>query len=191
MRASVFIATSLDGFIARPDGALDWLPGAEGATSSSNTAPSPPPETGYDEFIASIDVIVLGRSTYEKVLTMGGWFYGATPVRVLTSRPLAIPDSLPKTIAAMSGTPHEILAQLEVEGFRSAYVDGGKTIQAFLRDGLIQTLTVTRVPVLLGEGIPLFGSLPRDVHLRHVRTRVIGGEMVQSDYEVVSWPRPA
>ena len=177
MRASVFIATSLDGFIARPDGALDWLPGAESASA-------PPPDTGYDEFIGTIDVIVLGRSTFEKVLGMGGWFYGERTVRVLTTRPLEIPERLAKTVATMRGGPTEVLAALSREGFRHAYVDGGKTIQSFLREGLVQKMTLTTVPVLIGEGIPLFGVLPRDVRWRHLRTRVLGDAMVQSEYEI-------
>jgi dihydrofolate reductase len=182
VRASVFIATSLDGFIARNDDALDWLPGAD----SGGSSPSPPPDTGYNEFIASVDVIVLGRNTYEKVLTMDGWFYGQMPVRVLTTRPLEVRESLRKTVAAMSGAPRDILETLSREGFKHAYVDGGKTIQAYLRDGLIQRITLTRVPVLIGDGIPLFGSLPHDVQLRHLRTRVLGDAMVQSEYEILS-----
>ena len=178
MRASVFIATSLDGFIARADGALDWLPGADGAGV-------PPSETGYDAFMASVDVVVMGRGTWDKVMEMGGWFYGTTPVRVLTSRALKITSQVPQTVAPLSGTPPEIVAALSREGFRHAYVDGGRTIQAFLRDGLIQRLTLTRIPVLLGHGIPLFGTLPHDVQLKHRRTQVLGDAMVQSEYDVL------
>jgi len=179
MRASVFIATSLDGFIARPDGGLDWLPGADGSSPT-------PSETGYDAFMATVDVVVMGRGTWDKVVEMGGWFYGDKPVRVLTSRSLELRPSVPKTVAAMSGTPAEVVAALAREGFRHAYVDGGKTIQAFLRAGLIQRLTLTRIPVLLGEGIPLFGNLPRDVKLKHLLTRVLGDAMVQSEYDVLA-----
>ena len=176
IRTSVFIATSFDGFIARPNGDLDWLPGADGSDL--------PEDHGYDAFIATVDVIVLGRGTYEKVRTFDKWFYGAMPVRVLTTRPLEIPEELAPTVSAMSGTPAEILAALEAEGFRHAYVDGGKTIQGFLRAGLIGRITLTRVPVLIGSGIPLFGALPLDLSLRHVNTRVLGPGLVQSTYDL-------
>jgi dihydrofolate reductase len=178
MRASVFIATSLDGFIARPNGALDWLPGADGTPL--------PEDHGYDAFIATVDVIVVGSGTWETVRAMPAWPYAALPVRVLTSRPLAPASAAPAgaSIEAMSGAPGDILAALSRQSFRHAYVDGGRVIQDFLRAGLIGELTITRVPVLLGVGIPLFGALDADVPLRHVRTRTLAGGLVQSTYSV-------
>lgn len=177
MRASVFIATSLDGFIARPDGALDWLPGGDGTPLDE--------DHGYGAFMATVDVVVIGRGTYEKVQTFGGWPYGHMAVRVLSTRPLELPASLPPSVEAMSGPPAEILARLDRLGFQHAYVDGGRTIQAFLSAGLIQRIVLTRVPVLIGEGIPLFGALPHDVRLVHVRTRSFETGLVQSEYDVV------
>ena len=174
MRGSVFIATSLDGFIARPDGALDWLPGADGTPL--------PEDHGYDAFIATVDVIVIGRGTFETVRAMPAWPYGAMPVRVLTSHPL--PPGLPPTARAMSGAPPDVFAALAREGFRHAYVDGGKTIQDFLRAGLIHEMTITRIPVLLGQGIPLFGELAADVEFEHVKTRAFAGGLVQSTYRL-------
>ena len=152
------------------------MPGADG---------SPLPEDhGYNAFIATVDVVILGRGTYEKVLTFDEWFYPKDmAVRVLTTRPLEIPASLPPSVEAMAGSPEAIVAELDRRGFRHAYVDGGKTIQAFLRAGLIQKMTLTQVPVLLGEGIPLFGHLPHDLLLEHIRTRSLAGGLVQSDYE--------
>src|SRR5262245_41439573 len=176
LRTSVFIATSFDGFIARPNGDLDWLPGADGSAL--------PEDHGYNAFIATVDVIVLGRGTYEKVLTFDKWFYGDMPVRVLTTRELVIPDHLVQTVAAMSGAPAQVLDTLARDGFRRAYVDGGKTIQAFLRAGLIGRITLTRIPVLIGSGIPLFGALPLDIAMHHVRTRVLGPGLVQSEYDL-------
>ena len=176
MRASVFIAASLDGFIARPDGGLDWLPGEGGGEIEE--------DHGYDAFIASVDVVVIGRGTYEKVLTFGKWAYAPDmAVRVLSTRSLTLQEGLPKGVETMSGPPAEILAALEQEGFRHAYVDGGKTIQGFLQAGLIHRMTVTRIPVLLGSGIPLFGPLPHDLRFRHVATRSFAGGLVQSVYE--------
>jgi dihydrofolate reductase len=174
MRASVFIATSLDGFIARQDGALDWLP-ADGGEPH-----------GYDEFIATVDAIVIGRKTFETVLTFDAWPYGTKPVVVLSTRPseLKAPDGA--LCDMMTGTPYEIVARLSARGMKHLYVDGGVTIQRFLEAGLIQRLIVTRIPVLLGSGIPLFGPLPHDIRLEHVATRAYPSGLVQSEYVIVA-----
>jgi dihydrofolate reductase len=172
MNASVFIATSVDGFIARATGALDWLPPGGGE------------EHGYDAFIATVDALVIGRKTFETVLSFDTWPYGQKPVFVLTSRPLPVPAPPGAVVDRMSGDPREIVSQLAARGVRHIYVDGGITIQRFLRAGLIQRLTITRIPVLLGDGIPLFGALPGDIHLRHVATRQYASGLVQSEYVV-------
>lgn len=177
MKASVYIATSLDGFIARENGDIDWLPGIDTSPAGE--------DYGYKEFMESVDVLVMGRSTYEKVLTFGGWPYGKKPIVVLSGRPVDIPKKLARTVTWMSGAPTEILANLSERGAKHAYVDGGKTIQRFLDADLIQQLIITRVPVLIGSGIPLFGPLNRDVHLRHVETRQFPNGLVQSKYEII------
>jgi dihydrofolate reductase len=171
VKASVFIATSVDGFIARTNGDLDWLPAGGGE------------EHGYDAFIASVDALVIGRKTFETVLTFEAWPYGEKPVYVLSTRALA---SAPvgAVVERLAGPPAEIVSQLTARGVRHAYVDGGITIQRFLQAGLIQRLTITRVPVLLGEGIPLFGVTGRDIILTHVATRQYAGGLVQSEYTV-------
>ena len=174
MPAHVFIATSLDGFIAREDGTIDWLPGFE-----------PGEDYGYRAFFDAVDAMVMGRHTFELALTFGAWPYGTKPVVVLTSRPLGIPDTLAGTVSTMSGAPAEIAARLAERGLRELYVDGGKTVQGFLAAGLVHRLIVTRVPVLIGRGLPLFGALPNDVRLRHVRTRDWPNGLVQSEYVVV------
>jgi len=170
MRASVFIATSLDGFIARQDGGLDWLP-ADGGEAH-----------GYDEFIATVDAIVIGRKTFETVLAFDAWPYGTKPVVVLSTRPSELKAPAGAVCDMMTGTPHEIVARLSARGMKHLYVDGGVTIQRFLEAGLIQRLIITRIPVLLGSGIPLFGPLTRDVRLEHVATRTYPSGMVQSEY---------
>jgi dihydrofolate reductase len=171
MTVSVFIATSVDGFIARPNGDLDWLP--------EDAEPH-----GYNEFIAGVDAIVIGRKTFETVLAFPAWPYGDKRVVVLSSRPVDLSAAVGGIAEQMSGSPAEIVARLAASGAHHLYVDGGVTIQGFLRAGLIQRLIVTRVPVLLGAGIPLFGSLPRDVRLRHVATRYYPSGLVQSEYLV-------
>ncbi len=174
MRASVFIATSLDGFIARPDGALDWLP-ADGGEPH-----------GYDEFIATVDAIVIGRKTFETVLTFETWPYGAKQVVVLSANPATLKAPPGAICDCMAGSPPEIMARLGARGLTHAYVDGGITIQRFLAAGLIQRLIVTRIPVLLGAGIPLFGPLAHDVRLDHVATRSFPSGMVQSEYRIAA-----
>lgn len=174
MRVTVFIGTSLDGFIARPNGDLDWLP-ADGGEPH-----------GYNELLASVDAIVIGRKTFEKVLTLGPWPYGDKRVVVLSSRPVDLSAASGGVVEQMAGPPAEIVSQLASGGARHLYVDGGITIQRFLRAGLIQRLIITRVPVLIGEGVPLFGTLPRDIRLRHVATRHYPSGLVSSEYHVVT-----
>jgi dihydrofolate reductase len=129
--------------------------------------------------------LVIGRKTFETVLAFRQWPYGEKPVFVLSTRPLA-PAPPDAVVEHMSGEPAAIWAQLAARGLQHIYVDGGITIQRFLRAGLIQRLIITRVPVLIGQGIPLFGALPHDVILRHVATRQYAGGLVQSEYAVAS-----
>lgn len=174
---SVFIATSLDGFIARANGALDWLHGDSGA--------GPPPEVGYQSFFDSVDALVMGRGTFEVVRAFPRWPYGSKPVVVLSSGPIRIPAELSQTVEHMGGSPQEIVARLEARGWKHIYVDGGKTVQRFLAAGLIGRLIINRLPILLGNGIPLFGPLPGDVRLEHIRTQTYAGGMVQTEYRVL------
>lgn len=173
MTASVFIGISVDGFIARKNDDLDFLP--------ESAEPH-----GYDEFIASVDAIVMGRKTFEKVLSFGTWPYGKKRVVVLSSNPLDLSKAIGGVVEQMAGPPAEIVSQLAARGAHNLYIDGGVTIQGFLRAGAIQRLIITRVPVLIGEGVPLFGTLPHDVRLRHIATRHYPSGLVQSEYEVAS-----
>ena len=177
MKATVYVGVSVDGYIARADGGLDWLEAGGGAAGE---------DYGFAEFFASVDVLVVGRNTYEKVRTFGGWPYGDKPVVVLTSRDIEIPPEIQGTVEAMAGAPHEILQRLAERGASHVYVDGGRTAQQFLAAGLIQRLVLTRIPVLIGSGIPLFGPVPHDVKLRHVSTRAYDSGLVQTEYEVVA-----
>jgi dihydrofolate reductase len=174
MTASVFIGTSVDGFIARLNDDLDFLPEGGGEPH------------GYNEFIASVDAIVIGRKTFEKVLSMETWPYGDRRVVILSSRPLDLPAAVGGVVEQMAGPPAEIVSQLAARGVHHLYIDGGITIQRFLRAGQIQRLIITRVPVLIGEGVPLFGTLPHDIRLLHVATRHYPSGLVQSEYEVAA-----
>jgi len=172
MKLSVFCGVSVDGFLARTNHALDFL-------DSGGQEPH-----GFEEFYASVDVLVIGRKTFEVVLAFGKWPYGEKPVVALSSRPLDLSSVKGEVVEQMSGEPAEIAAQLNARGFQHAYIDGGITIQRFLAAGLIDRLVITRVPILIGTGIPLFGPVPGDIILRHIGTRCYGGGLVQSEYEV-------
>jgi dihydrofolate reductase len=173
MRASVFVGTSVDGFIARHNGNFDFLPDGGGEPH------------GYDEFMSSVDVLVIGRNTYEKVLTFEKWPYAEKRVVVLSSRTIDVSNLCGAAIEHMSGSPAEIADRLAASGASHAYIDGGITVQGFLRARLIKRVIITRVPVLIGEGIPLFGYLPHDVQLRHVLTNTYPSGLVKSEYEVL------
>jgi dihydrofolate reductase len=174
MKASVFIATSLDGFIARSDGRLDWLPEGGGEPH------------GYTEFMASVDALVIGRKTFETVLSFPEWPYGAKPVVVLSSSPATLEAPPGAMCSFMAATPAEVIDHLAVRGMGHLYIDGGVTIQRFLTAGLIQRLIITRVPVVLGTGIPLFGPVAHDLRFAHVSTRAYPSGLVQSESAVAA-----
>jgi dihydrofolate reductase len=174
MMVSVFIGTSLDGFIARRNGDFDFLPEGGGEPH------------GYDEFFATVDTLVIGRKTFETVLAFATWPYGNKRVVVLSSYPVDFSAVRGGVVEHMGGPPADIVAKLAASGAQHLYIDGGITIQRFLRAGLIQRLIITRVPVLIGEGIPLFGALPRDIQLQHVATQQYASGLVKSEYRVVS-----
>lgn len=173
--AHVFIATSLDGFIARPDGSLDWLAGFSALGE----------DHGYDAFIAGMDGIVMGRGTYETVLGFDEWPY-RLPVVVLSRQPdgQAIPSQLTGKVRFSAVAPPDLLAELGAQGWRRVYVDGGQIVQAILRDGLVTDLTISRIPVLIGHGRALFGDLGGDVGLDHLETRSFPSGLVQSRYRI-------
>jgi dihydrofolate reductase len=172
VKLSVFCGVSLDGFLARTDHTIDFL-------DAGGQVPH-----GFDEFFASVDVLVIGRNTYNFVVSYGQWLYGKKPVVVLSSRELDFSWIKNGVVSQMSGEPKEIAAGLRKRGFKHAYIDGGVTIQRFLAAGLIDRLIVTRVPVLIGTGMPLFGPVPKDIVLEHIATRTYKGGLVQSEYEI-------
>jgi dihydrofolate reductase len=173
MTVSVFVGTSVDGFIARNNGSFDFLP-ADGGEPH-----------GYEEFMASVDALVIGRNTFEVVRAMATWPYEQKRVVVLSSHAVDFSDVRDGVVEHMAGSPEEIVTKLDASGAKHLYVDGGITIQRFLRAGLVDRLIITRVPVLIGEGIPLFGPVPRDVRLEHVSTQTFRSGMVKSEYRVL------
>lgn len=175
--ASVFVATSLDGFIARSDGSIDWLVETNAVATSGE-------DYGYRDFMDTVDAIVLGRLTFEQVLTFGEWPYGEQRVVVLSGKGVGVSEAIRRTVSVTAEPPPKLAERLATEGVRHVYVDGGQAIQGFLAAGPISAITVTVVPVLLGSGRPLFGSLAADVALKHVSTRAYLNGFVQSKYRV-------
>ncbi|QTD57333.1 dihydrofolate reductase family protein [Parasphingorhabdus cellanae] len=172
----VFIATSLDGFIARTNGDIDWL----------EVEASRDEDHGYQQFIEQMDVIVMGRGTFEKVSSFKTWPY-KIPVIVLSrtlSEQSATPPDSANSIRFINADPRTVMQLCADEGWKKAYIDGGQIIQSFLREALIVDLILTRIPVLIGEGKPLFGVIESDVSLRHIKTKAFPSGLTQSRYEV-------
>ena len=171
----VFIAKSLDGYISKLDGGLDWLINRD--TSGE--------DHGYNDFIKDKDGIVMGRKTFEKVLTFEPWPY-SEPVVVMskTFSPEQVPEKLKDRVRILNKMPAQLLKDLETWGWRNVYIDGGLIIQSFLREKLISDMVITTVPILLGEGRKLFGSLNEEISLTHVRTKAFPSGLVQSTYKV-------
>lgn len=174
MTCTAFIATSLDGFIARTNGGIDWLAAVEREGE----------DYGYAAFMATVDVLVMGRGTFETVVDFPEWPYGDTPVAVLTHRPLTVPERLQNKVSVLALEPAAVIEHFRQQGAAHLYVDGGKTIQSFLAAGHLDRLVISQIPVLLGEGIPLFGPLPADRRLLHLETKSFASGLVQSTYEI-------
>jgi dihydrofolate reductase len=172
IKISVYIATSLDGFIARKNGDIDWLPAADDSGE----------DYGYKEFISSIDLLVMGRHTYEKVLTFETWPYLDKKVIVLSSGNPRLPKERADKVEVLNQTPRDLLKTLTGKGARHVYLDGGKTIQLFLKEGLVDELTITTIPVLIGEGLSLFGPLNQDIKFQLTDSKYFKNGFVQSKY---------
>ncbi|MGI9287350.1 MAG: dihydrofolate reductase family protein [Pseudomonadales bacterium] len=169
----VYIATSLDGYISSPDGKLDWL----------SYVPIPEgDDLGFAEFINRVDAVVMGRLTFETVVGFGaGWPY-PVPGLVLSSTLSATSQDLADHVDFANGTPHEILELAKAKGFENLYIDGGKTIQNFMREDLIDELIISQIPLLLGGGDRLFGELDQRVNFELVSTETLLGQIVKSRY---------
>jgi dihydrofolate reductase len=168
----VYIAASLDGFIATSDGGVEWL------------TEIPTPENsdyGYAGFMSGIDAIIMGRNTFETVLAFGEWPYDK-PVFVLSGSMTELPDISEGTIELVHGDIRTIISDLNRDGYKNLYIDGGRTIQSFLQEDLIDEMIVTRIPILLGTGIPLFGDMERSLKFQLVDTEVFSNMLVKSTY---------
>lgn len=179
MRAqcSVFIATSLDGFISRPDGSIDWL-------EAANASVPPGEDCGYAAFMSSIDTLVMGRETFDLVRTFDTWPYGDKRVHVMSRGVVQIPEARRERVTTSAEPPELLVRRLSDAGAKHLYIDGGLTIQSFFAAGLIDDITITTIPILLGAGRPLFGPLSADVRLVHTSTKAYDFGFVQNRYRV-------
>jgi len=178
-RCSVFIATSLDGYVARDNGSIDWLEKANATVPVGE-------DCGYGEFFSTVDALVVGRNTLEQALSFPEWPYAAKPVHVFSRTMQVLPAKAPPTVRLVTEQTTALLRSLMEQGANHVYVDGGQTIQAFLAAGLLQEMTITTIPVLLGSGKPLFGSLPMDISLQLVMSKAYPFGFIQSKYRVKS-----
>jgi len=172
MKTIVYIGTSLDGFIARTNGEFDWL--SQFANDEAIRA--------YQGLIDRIDAIVIGRGTFEKVLTFPSWPYDKK-VFVLSTSITEAPAGISEQVTILSMDPGALLDHLSSMGYSNIYIDGGKVIQAFLQEDLVNELIISKAPILIGSGIPLFGYLDHDLEFEHFRTEECSNGLVRSYYE--------
>lgn len=174
MGNTVYIGVSIDGFIADRDGGLDWL----------QSVPNPNNDNfGFTDFIESIDALVMGRKTFETVAGFGGEWPYSKRVFVLSNTLLSLPAGYEDRAEIITGIPSQIIKKLNSRGYKNLYIDGGKTIQSFLSKDLIDEMIITRIPILLGGGTPLFGTLPGHIMFDHVSTRILLSELVSTHYK--------
>lgn len=173
---SVFIATSLDGYIADKNGGIDWL----------HAIPNPDHiDMGYSEFTSRIDALVMGRTTFETVCGFDiDWPY-QKPVFVLSKTMTTIPEKFADKAQLVKGSLTEILEQIHQLGFYRLYIDGGATIQSFLKEDLIHDMVITTIPVLLGGGSPLFADLPTKLDFECTGSKIFLDKVVQNHYRRV------
>lgn len=169
----VFIATSIDGYIADREGGLDWL----------HSIPNPEQlDMGYNEFINGVDAILMGRTTFETVCGFDcPWPY-TKPVFVLSKTLNEMPEAYQDKVQLIQGDLYEVIKQINDKGYRRLYIDGGRTIQSFLREDMIDELTVTTIPVILGGGSPLFGHTEAALGFELISTQVFLDNIIQSHY---------
>ena len=169
----VYIATSLDGHIAKKDGNIEWLMEVPNPENS---------DYGFSEFMVRIDGIIMGRNTFDTVVGFDQWPY-SKPVFVLTNTMKSVPGGYEDKAHIVSGKLKNIVASLESKGIKNLYVDGGKTIQSFLQEDLIDEMIITRIPTILGSGIPLFIDMDQELKFKVVKTEVLNQDLVKSTYK--------
>jgi len=170
----VYIATSLDGYIAGRDDDMSWLPQQIDEAEAG--------DFGFSEFLDGIDAIVMGRRTLEAVADFDPWPY-TKPLFVLSRNMRKPPAHLKGKVHCTSGSPRSIVQDLNRRGYARLYIDGGETIRHFLERDMIDRMIITQVPVLLGGGVPLFAELERPLNFLHREWRSLAGGLMMSIYD--------
>lgn len=183
MKCSVYIATSADGYIATLDGGVDWL-----HTAGNLDAEMGDEDMGFSAFMSSVDCMIMGRKCMEMIsnmnLTPEQWFYGDMPIIVLSNTIKEPPENLIGKVEMYSGNLHDLILKLEKNGNTHAYIDGGSTITSFINHNLINEMTITKAPVLLGEGLPLFGKINNVIKLENAEAFAFPDDFNQIKYNV-------
>lgn len=178
VKVSIFIGTSLDGFIARDNGDIDWL-------NDANKKVTPGEDFGFNSFLESVDLIIMGRKTFEQVIPFDRWPYKDTKMIILTSNNIEVPEKLKKTVTTSDmSSPEQLIKELPDQSTNHIYVDGGIVIQDFLSAKLVDEITVTIVPILIGKGKSFSGLLTKDLSLQHLKTTVYDFGFVQNKYKI-------
>lgn len=199
IKFSGFIATSLDGFIARLDGRIDWLTQKETPRNKSKNLKTNPntqskiqntdnlniEDYGYRNFYDSTDCLLMGRNTFEKVVSFPEWPYSNKRLIVLSKRLKEIPEEYQERAELYSGSPEMLAVELQNQNVRHCYIDGGLTLQSFIKANILNQITITQVPILLGRGLPLFGAISQDCHLELIESRSFDSGFVQSCYKLL------
>ncbi len=193
IKFSGFIATSLDGYIARLDGRIDWLTqknininkkktnlNAHSKIQSSNNQNRE--DYGYKNFYDSTDCLIMGRNTFEKVVSFPDWPYYNKRLIVLSKKLKEIPDDYQEKAELYSSSPEMLVVDLQSQNVRHAYIDGGLTLQSFIKEKILNEITITQVPILLGQGIPLFGITNQDYSLELLSNRSFESGFTQATY---------
>ena len=185
LKCSVYIATSVDGYIATHDGGVEWLENAGNAETGDR---EPVGDAGFAAYMASVDCMIMGRKCMEMIasfeLTPEQWPYGDIPVFVLSNTVKSPPESLENRVKMYSGDLAALTEQLASDGYTHAYIDGGTTITSFIHLGLLDEICVTQIPILLGGGLPLFGSIERKIKLKNAETTVFSNDFIQWKYRI-------
>ncbi len=170
----VFIGRSLDGFIAGKNGELDWLD----MIPNTNSV-----EMGFADLMQEIDAVVMGKTTFEVVCGFGGAWPYSKHVFVLSNSLKQIPEKWKEKASLLKGSPQDVLSEIHQKGYFKLYIDGGRTVQDFLKEDLIDELRITTIPILLGGGFPLFGELPKRLEFEHVESKLFLDQIVQNCYK--------
>jgi len=183
MKCSVYIATSVDGYIATADGGVDWL-----HTAGNLEVDMGSEDMGFQSYMDSVDCMIIGRKCMEMISSMNitpeQWPYGDVRIVVLSNTVKKPPENLSGKIEMYSGDIQDLIIKLESSGFKHAYIDGGSTITSFINLELINEMTITKAPVLLGGGKPLFGKINKNVKLENAKASSFPNDFIQVKYSV-------